>query len=96
MDMITGAVIATIWCLTGGLMVNHINNKDNADRDAIVGKEIRKLMDTINNQEVQIELLKEQLIEAKEQTPESSTSDIFRIKHGAKKGLLSYKKLSER
>lgn len=94
MDMITGAVIATIWCLTGGLVINQINNKDNADRDAIVGKEIRKLMDTINNQEVQIELLKEQLIEAKEQT--TAPSDIFRIKHGAKKGLLSYKKLSER
>lgn len=95
MDMIIGAMIAMLFFILGVVIQDYVNNKANDISNFKAAKETRTLRDTINNQEVQIELLKEQLLEAKGQTSESP-SDIFRIKHGAKKGLLSYKKASER
>lgn len=94
MELIIGAAIAIIMFILGCGITTWMDSSANTIAFVNAAKEVRTLRDTINNQEIQIELLKEQLIEAKEQT--SDTSDIFRIKHGAKKGLLSYKKLSER
>lgn len=90
--MMLGAAIAIFNLVVSIALARYVIDEVKSVQKNRIINEIEGLRTIISIKQAEIEKLKQQ----EPRTPETMATDIFRIKEGPKKGLLSYKKASER